>query len=621
MSKSKLKPKEKRPPSTLKADEREFISLFSLSRLRRTWSTVRRELRQVSMRDAVDWIDWVHTIESSLTNLLDEVRRGSYQPCSPTRYELAKSMGSFRSMTFPNIRDTLIYRHISDEILARATPHKVKGAFFSRRFSATPIGPRFELGAYDDSRFFEIWLRYQEYRTRTMLNSPYKILVVTDIMNYFDSIQHELLMEYLAPLGLPRKAIALLGRLIEVLKPTSGHSPNPRVGLPVDELDCSRQIAHVFLFEHDQRIVKFVGEDHFVRWMDDQNAGVRSMTEARKLVNLLTRSLAEQRLTLNAGKTRFLPPDEVVSEFHLDTNQSLTEWYDRWKKAPELPNKARSELRNIWDKAPNKGRGQWEKILKRFYACVAITGDSWLDDLALSHLIDYPGLSGRIFESFAKRGEIEKLIVLFRQYVNNRECLYEATEAMLFDALLLADATRKNEKLCLDLAHDFLHRELRPTSKRPLGMASAVLCYYWFGGDADDLPKLLGTTRWVGVPDAVVRAILATTAARGPATFRDLLPHIVGHPSDDVGRLVQFIDGIQKGRITRINKFAHLKPRWPLRGRHYDARAWLCFEILAHCPNKKVRLLLRQQHKTFAKYVATRQEKRVSGRIEGLLRS
>jgi hypothetical protein len=38
-------------------------------------------------------------------------------------------------------------------------------------------------------------------------------------------------MEYVAPLGLPRKAIALLGRLLDTLKPTSGHSPNPRVGI------------------------------------------------------------------------------------------------------------------------------------------------------------------------------------------------------------------------------------------------------------------------------------------------------------------------------------------------------------------------------------------------------
>ena len=56
---------------------------------------------------------------------------------------------------------------------------------------------------------YEIWLRYNEYRSRTFLTEPYSCLVVADITNYFDSIQHDLLIEYLAPLGLPRKAMGV----------------------------------------------------------------------------------------------------------------------------------------------------------------------------------------------------------------------------------------------------------------------------------------------------------------------------------------------------------------------------------------------------------------------------
>ena len=74
----------------------------------------------------------------------------------------------------------------------------------------------------------------------------------------------------------------------------------------------ARELAHVFLFEHNRRICQEVGEDNYVRWMDDQNIGVRTLAEARRVVNLLTRSLSLQRLTLNAGKTRFLRPEEVA---------------------------------------------------------------------------------------------------------------------------------------------------------------------------------------------------------------------------------------------------------------------------------------------------------------------
>ena len=312
-------------------DEEAFHLLFSFSKLKKTWSTLRKELRQVPLRDAVDWIDWVHTVDGTLPILVEEIRNGQYQPSSPTRYELAKRKGSFRYMTMPNVRDGLVFRHTSDEILKRSIRNKVKGAYYSRRHSSTPIGPRFELRESGYSRFWDIWLRYHEYRTHTLLNSPYEILVVTDITNFFDSIQHDLLMEYLAPLGLPRKAIALLGRLLEVLKPTSGHSPNPRVGLPVDELDCSRQIAHVFLFEHDRRVIEKVGEDHYVRWVDDQNIGAKSKSEARGIVNLLTHSLLEQRLTLNAGNVSSPVKETVAKE-----NFWLQFGPDTWRAATPL---------------------------------------------------------------------------------------------------------------------------------------------------------------------------------------------------------------------------------------------------------------------------------------------
>lgn len=98
-------------------------------------------------------------------------------------------------MTVPNIRDALVYRLICDEALAVATPSKVPGAFFSRRHKTTPVGKTFDLEDDPYLRFFDVWLRYQEYRTRTMLNEPYEILVVTDITNYFDLISHELLEE------------------------------------------------------------------------------------------------------------------------------------------------------------------------------------------------------------------------------------------------------------------------------------------------------------------------------------------------------------------------------------------------------------------------------------------
>jgi len=77
-----------------------------------TASAIRKEVRLIRARDAVDWIDWFVSIESTLSELSEEIISGRYVPSPPTRYELAKSHGAFRVITSFNMRDAIVYRHI-----------------------------------------------------------------------------------------------------------------------------------------------------------------------------------------------------------------------------------------------------------------------------------------------------------------------------------------------------------------------------------------------------------------------------------------------------------------------------------------------------------------------------
>jgi hypothetical protein len=609
-------------PSGFTSDDQLFEELFSPSRLRKTWNQVRRELKDLDLRDAVDWIDWATLIEKTLHRIREEILDGRYQPLPPARYELGKSKGSFRYMTIPNLRDRLIYRHISDAALERAAPYSIKGAFFSRRHAVTPVGKTHEQSRDPYDRFFQVWFRYNEYRTRTLLSAPYEILVTSDITNYFDSIEHDLLLEYLAPLDLPRKAVALLGRLLEMLKPTAGHSPNPRVGLPVDELDCSRQLAHIFLFEHDMNVLQALGanaEERYVRWMDDQNIGAKSLTDARRIVNHLTRSLQKQRLTLNAGKTKFLTPEEVMVEFHLDANTYLTKWDERWSRKKYLPKKSsRAELRAIWQQASKHRReGHWDKLLKRFYACATVADTKLLEGFAYDHLVNYPSIAPRIFAYYARRGRGVALIELFEKYVKDDESLFEATEAAFFDALLLGDFSARDEKMALDLVTRYLDGSLAASSGGDIGKASAILAYYWLGGDIKCLATKLEKKGWSKLSTQVARAFLAALAATSSREFAKTAIKFVGHPSDDVARITEFIQAIHLGEILTLKfPFAHLKRKWPLRGKHYDTRAWLQLELLSFSIDKGSMIWLKNEVAKFKKYAVTRQELRVLARLK-----
>jgi reverse transcriptase-like protein len=610
----------RRPRRSTFGQDRNFNRLFAIEALQRTARDLRQEVTKIRARDIVDWADWFVVQERSLTELRRSVLDGTYTPSPPSRYESPKRKGAYRTITVPSIRDMIVYRHIADEALRRGLSGKVEGAFFSRRFGTTPVGPTFSLDPGDPyHKFFQVWLAYNQYRSKTLLNTPFDILVITDISNYFDSIQHDLLLEYLTPLGLPRKSIGLLGRLLEAFKPRSGHSPNPRVGIPADELDASRELAHLFLFEHDRRVTRQVGEARYVRWMDDQNIGARSENEARRVVNLLTRSLNSQLLTLNAGKTMFLGPAEVVEHFQLEANEQLEAWSSKWgyPRRPVDPI-SRRELRAVWKTirlSKAAGRGNWDKVLKRVYGLAVHVDIRDLEGRALDDLVAYPELDERIFLYFARRSRPRGLIDLFKAYVRAEENLFESTENAFFEAVLLLNPTGKELVELRSLAKN--HARFTATKRpRSLPRASAVFALYWLGATAKDVATLYQPEDGPLLPKEVARAWLATCFALDPASVGDVRRSLLGHPSDDVARLSRYLAEIESGLLVDIGKLPGKRSRWPLPGEEFDARAWLTLEILSQAGSSLIRNRVKGALPHWKRNIHLQRERRIAERID-----
>ena len=596
-----------------------FEELFSEERLRRTSRILRNEVRTVQARDVVDWLDWFVTFDATLPLIMQEIFEGTYVPSPPSRFELAKSNGSFRVITALNMKDALIYRVICDEILERAMPHKVSGAFFSRRHSQTPVGKTLTIRDDPYLKFFDIWLRYQQYRTHTMLNEPYEILVVMDITNYFDSIQHNLLIEYLASYGVPRKALGLMGRLLEHLKPLSGHSASPSVGLPTDEFDCSRELAHVFLFEHDRRMVEMFGEDSFARWMDDQNVGARTLTEARRIIYHFTQSLRDQRLTLNAGKTKFLTPKEVNIHFQLEPNRMLDDWDQHFKKvAKQNQSAAQSTLIKLWEdisSGSNADKGYWSKVLKRVYAMAVKADVDVLEPRALTDLIHFPELDERIFSYFSRRNRIGPLLDLFKSYCSTGENLYESTEIRFFESLLWLDPSDKEGYDILDFSEQFTHGEVQGQTSKSMGVASAILVIYWLAAKDPHLSDLYDSRELRRLPKEVARAWLACTVAWNPENLTSLRGKLLGHPSDDIVRLANFLESLLHGKIHSLGNYKKQRNRWPLPGNYYDARSWLVLDLASQSGSQNLRQTIIGDYKVFSKRLWTTPERRLASRI------
>jgi hypothetical protein len=362
----------------------------------RSWKEVRDRIRRSSLRDVVDYIEFDIEPDKWIGLLLGDLRTGRYQPASPRRFPLGKSKGFSRWMTLPDIRDLVVFHVIATQVVPRALRHhripehvyflrdqisKAQAAALHAVRTPSPTVPLEAASAAADyvaasKTSYNNWLRFHQYRKWLLFEEVYPYIVKTDVSNFFDSIAHTQIEAVLFELGFQRNVVGLLLLLLERLAVRDSYSAIPGVGIPVDEFDCSRCLAHAVLFPHDERMVELVGEAAYVRWMDDLVFGLSTEADCYRLLAALNESLRRMHLTPNASKTKIMTLAEARRDFFFVTNDRLDK-IDQvlGKKASPSARqlaKLRKTFLSAWHAAlRDEDRGEWGKILKRGYRLAA----------------------------------------------------------------------------------------------------------------------------------------------------------------------------------------------------------------------------------------------------------
>jgi hypothetical protein len=354
------------------------IPYISRTSLWNAWKGIRQELRKASIRDIVDYLEYDINPEKWINRLWSQIAKGNYEPAKPTRFSLGKSNGFVRTMTLPSIPDLTLYRAVAEFIYSKAKRREAKHVYFSRSQAskasqAAAAEAEDELNRVSaDYRFrsrrsFLNWLKFDQYRKYLILRKVHPFLVVTDITNFFDSVLHSHVEEALRGLAIPPRMTGLLFFLLERLSIQQDYAASPGMSLPVDEFDCSRILAHLVLLNHDRAMIRIVGEDNYVRWMDDQNMGVDSKAQGLELLGHVGKSLGRLHLTPHPKKSQVLSLSQARRHFHLDINRML----DAIEPPPKTKvkrTKLARDLWKIWQKArTHEGVGEFGKVLKRFY--------------------------------------------------------------------------------------------------------------------------------------------------------------------------------------------------------------------------------------------------------------
>ena len=434
----------------------------------RSWKTIRKELRNATIRDVVDFLDYDVNPDVWINRLLARIKTGHYETETPTRFTLGKSKGFSRTMTLPAIPDLVLYRTIVDHIYACSRGRRHRNVYFLRdelsqaqkkaldealgRMAQASDDGEFSAAGYrfPGQRSFYNWLRFDQYRKHLIYDQVHPYIVVTDVANFFDTILHSHVAQAVQSLRVPPRMVGLLFFLLEHLSFRQDFSSSHGISLPTDEFDCSRTLAHMVLFPHDDAMVRVVGEANYVRWMDDQNMGVETKAAGSRVLQEVGKSLGRLHLTPNAQKSKILPLGEARRHYHLDVNKELDDLEilsQKSKTNVAARTQFRWETRRTWRSArQHESVGEFSKILKRIYRLAGLARLRLLRNRAKGDLLADPSLVERICDYLRCTGSTAEYIDFMESAMGDPEQIYPDVNIALSYSLLRLEPQNTAEK-------------------------------------------------------------------------------------------------------------------------------------------------------------------------------
>jgi len=247
--------------------------------------------RSASGVDEVTWEDYGENLTKRLTSLEEEFKSGTYRAPAVRRVYIQKDKHSQRPLGIPTIEDKVLQGGVC----------KVIEPIYEEDFKAFSYGFRAEHSPHQAVK--------QLFR-KISFGRMYHI-IDADIQNYFGSINHGLLREFLDK----RVKDGVIRRMIDkwlkagVLE--SGNISYPDEGTPQGGV-ISPLLANIFLHyvldewfsEQIQPLLK--GQSFIIRYADDFILGFSDKTDAERVMEVLPKRFAKYKLTLHPEKTKLI---------------------------------------------------------------------------------------------------------------------------------------------------------------------------------------------------------------------------------------------------------------------------------------------------------------------------
>lgn len=366
-----------------------LTSVFDRKRVASIWrSIVRDQLRNLDIRDLYDHYDFNYNIDERAQAIRSDILAGTYHVSLPLIYRIEKKFGICRHIVIPQPIDALVLQVLVESIadkLIKKQPSK--NAFYSR--DKHTVGKPHDVFQYGIS-LRKLWISLQKQIYK--FNQTKELIIVTDLANYYDSINmQELRKVFQSLVKVNEVVVDLLFRVIEEISWKPDYLPYAYRGLPVSNLEAIRLLAHCFLFEIDA-VIKQKTDNNFTRWMDDLVIGVDSRTEAIELISSVSDMLKSRGLALALAKTDIYDKEKGYFHFQIAENK-LIDSIEEAISAGYAPPLDEDELQVRFKQyLQDRGARYWDKVAKRFITVFGKTKSRKLLELITDIYIEEPGL-------------------------------------------------------------------------------------------------------------------------------------------------------------------------------------------------------------------------------------
>jgi RNA-directed DNA polymerase len=396
---------------------------FSVKNLRQAYAQIKGS--KAVGRDGITKKRYGEQLEDNLQALHIRMRKMAYRPSAARLVLIPKPDGRKRPIAISNFEDKLVQK-IAADILT---------AIYEREFMQFSFGFRPERSCHGAIGYLHNKLKRHNHLW----------VADVDLENFFNSIDHEKLMEILQLRICDKRFLRYIKRMLKAGILAEGNCQEAEVGTPQGSI-VSPILANIYLHHvldewFDKSIRKQLG-GKIVRYADDFVAAFATEAKAKEFVRRLDKRLRSYSLSLNQAKTHLICFDRNDDQSGTFNFLGFTFYWGQWRRETMLKvktsletlrrkiqdfvywikgNRSRYKIDTLWEKTKQKLQGHYnyfgvfgnKRRLLTFYHQVVWQLYRWLNRRSQKLSYSWAGFQMRLLgKSLPRPDRTAKLIQL-----------------------------------------------------------------------------------------------------------------------------------------------------------------------------------------------------------------